>query len=282
MPTIHPLAVVDPNAELADDVEVGPFCTVGPEVRLGPGNRLVSHVVIAGRTTVGEGNVFYPHCVLGLPPQDKKFRGETTQLIIGNRNSFREAVTLHVGTTMGGGFTRVGNDNLLMINCHAGHDVQIGSNCVLANNVMLAGHSHLGDNVNMSGGSGTHHFVSIGDFAFIAAMARLHFDAPPFLKIAGDDQVRGVNTEGLRRANVPAAEIQAIETACRHLFFNKKQNFAATLAQFDVNNGLSPGVKNLVQFLHRRDQGLHGRYLESFRTDKKPRPEANGEQKSSS
>ena len=170
---------------------------------------------------------------------------------------------------MGGGVTRVGDDNLLMINFHAGHDVQIGSQCTLANNVMLAGHASIGDYVVMSGASAAHHFVTIGNFAFVAAMARLHFDVPPFVKIAGDDQVRGINSEGMRRANLSSEEIREVEDACRQLFFNRKKNFSATLADFDLSNGIAPRVRELIEFLHRRDSGVHGRYLESFRTDKR-------------
>jgi len=271
MPRISPLASVDPKAHIADDCEIGPFCMVGPDVTIGTGCRLLSHVVLAGWTTVGCDNTFHPHCVIGGPPQDKKFRGERTQLIIGDRNDFREAVTVNLGTELGGGITRIGDDNLLMVNCHVGHDCQIGSRTILSNNVMLAGHMHIGNNVVMSGGAASHHYVTIGDFAFIAGMARIHHDVPPFVKLSEKDKIRAINSEGLRRAGFSESDIEQVEEAGKKLFFNREKNhtMAAALAEFDVMNGIHPQVKLLIEFLKRRDSGKHGRYLESLRPPKK-------------
>jgi UDP-N-acetylglucosamine acyltransferase len=273
MPKISPLAAVDPRAELADDVEVGPFCVIGPSVRLGCGNRLLSHVVITGNTTVGQGNVFHPNCVIGGVPQDLKYRGEDARLEIGDRNVIREAVTIHIGTENGGkihggGATRLGNDNLLMVNCHIGHDAQFGSHCVLANNVMIAGHVVCGDNVAMMGAVGVHHLVTIGDYAYIAAEARVTHDVPPFVKVSDGDQIRGLNSLGLERGGFKGADIQALDDAARCMFFGRQKNksFAQVLAEFDTMNGINPHVKQLVEFLRRRDLGKHGRYLESLRS----------------
>lgn len=268
MPKISPLAVIDPSARLADDVEVGPFCTVGPDVTLGAGNKLLSHVVISGHTTVGEQNVFHPFCVMGGLPQDKKYRGELTRLVIGNRNTIREAVTIHLGTGMGGGITRVGDGNLLMVNAHIGHDCQVGSNCILANNVMLAGHVSVGNNVVVSGGAACHHFVTIGDFAFIAGLSRIHHDVPPFVKVSDNDRIRALNTEGMKRSGFSAVDIEQVEEAARRLFFSREKPFATVLAEFDTMNGLPPHVKTLVEFLRRRNDGKHGRYLEGLRPKK--------------
>jgi UDP-N-acetylglucosamine acyltransferase len=268
-PKISSLAVVDPKAHIADDCEIGPFCTVGPDVSLGSGSRLLSHAVIIGRTTVGCDNVFHPHCTIGGIPQDKKYRGEPTELVIGDRNSFRESVTVNTGTVQGGGITRIGDDNLLMINCHVGHDCQIGSRNVLANNVMLAGHMVIGNNVVMSGGAAAHHFVTIGDFAFIAGLARIHHDVPPFVKLSEKDKIRAMNVEGMRRAGFSTADIEEIEEAGRRLFFNRdKPSFAAAMADFDLDNGIHPHVKMLIEFIRRRNIGKHGRYLESLRVKK--------------
>jgi len=272
MSKISPLAMVDPAARVADDVEIGPFCTVGPDVEIGPGNRLISHVVITGHTTVGENNTFYPFAVIGGEPQDKKFRGETTRLIIGSRNIVRESVTIHVGTGAGGGVTRVGDGNLLMVNCHIGHDCQIGNNCIFANNVMLAGHVCVGNNVVMSGAAASHHYVTIGDFAFVAGMARIHHDVPPFVKVSDNDRVRAINSEGMKRAGFSPDEIETIEDAARRLFFSREKPFAVALAEFDTMNGLHPHVKTLVEFLRRRDIGKHGRYLEGMRSKKSHTP----------
>jgi UDP-N-acetylglucosamine acyltransferase len=270
MPEISPLALVDPAARLADDVEVGPFCTIGANVTLGPGNKLISHVVLTGHTTIGTGNTFFPFCVMGAAPQDKKFRGELTRLEIGSRNIFRESVTIHVGTALGGGVTRVGDGNLLMVNCHLGHDCHVGNNCILANNVMLAGHVCVGDFVVLSGAAACHHYVTIGDYVFAAGYARLHHDVPPFVKVSDNDRIRAINAEGLKRAGFSAADIETIDDAARRLFFNREKPFALALAEFDTMNGLHPRVKQLVEFLRRRDGGKHGRYLESQRQQPPP------------
>ena len=159
MSKISPLACVDPKATLAADIEIGPFCVIGPDVTIGAGTQLFSHVVVTGRTKIGQGNVIHPNAVIGGAPQDLKYKGEPTGVEIGNKNVIREAVTIHTGTVYGskvygGGITRVGDNNLLMVNAHIGHDAQIGSRCILANNVMIAGHIILGNNVVLNGGVG--------------------------------------------------------------------------------------------------------------------------------
>ena len=264
--------MVDPKARIGDDCEIGPFCLVGPDVTLGSGCRLLSHVVIAGWTTAGCDNTFHPYCVIGGPPQDKKFQGERTQLIIGDRNDFRESVTVNLGTTLGGGVTKIGDDNLLMVNCHIGHDCHVGNRTILSNNVMLAGHMVVGNNVVMSGGSAAHHFVTIGDYAFIAGMARINKDVPPFVKLSDQDKIRAINSEGLRRAGFTEPDIEQIEDAGKRVFFNReKPTMAAVLAEFDLDGEIHPHIKTLIAFLRRRSIGKHGRYLESLRP-KKPAP----------
>ena len=273
MSKISPLAAIDPRAQLADDVEIGPFCVIGPGVRLGCGNRLLSHVVITGNTTIGEGNVFHPHCVIGGVPQDLKYRGEDTRLEIGDRNVIREAVTIHIGTDNGGkinggGVTRLGNDNLLMVNCHIGHDAQFGNRCILANNVMIAGHVVCGDNVAMMGAAAVHHLVTLGDFAYLAASTRATHDVPPFVKVSDANQIRGLNSVGLQRAGFKDVDIEAVYDAARRMFFDrdKEKSFSQVLAEFDTMNGINPHVKYMIEFLRRRDLGKHGRFLESLRS----------------
>jgi UDP-N-acetylglucosamine acyltransferase len=264
MPKISPLAVIDPSAQLAPDVEVGPFCTVGPGVSVGQGCRLISHVKIMGRTTNGARNLFYPNCVIGAEPQDLKFRGEVTTLEMGDNNQIREAVTIHTGTAGGGGVTRVGSNNLLMVNAHVGHDSTVGDGCVIANNVMLAGHVVMGNHVVMSAGAAAHHYVRIGDHVFVGAYSRIHLDVPHYVKIQ-DDTVWDTNTLGLQRSGFGGEDIDAIEDAVRRLFTSKKVPFAQAIAEFDTMNGINPHVKRLVEFLRERDMGKHGRYLEKFR-----------------
>ncbi len=257
-------AIVDPTATIADDVEIGPFCVIGPDVNIESGCRLLNNVTIMGHTTIGKDNIMFPHAVLGAAPQDKKYRAEPTRLEIGNGNLFREAVSIHVGTEKGGGVTRVGDNNLLMVNAHLGHDVHLGSNCVLSNNVMIAGHVVCGDYVNMMGGVGVHHFVTVGDYAYIGGYARIHHDVPPFVKIDGADEVRGLNTVGLRRAGYADVDIKELERAYRNLFGRKKP-LSVAMGEYDVMNGINPHVKRMVEFLHRRNSGKHGRYLEGQR-----------------
>ena len=264
MAKISPLSVVDPKAQLADDVEVGPFCVVGPDVQIDSGTKLLSHVVITGNTRVGRDNVFHPHCVIGSTPQDKKYKGAPTRLDIGNGNQIREAVTINIGTEKGGGITKLGNNNLLMVNVHLGHDAQFGSNCILANNTMIAGHVICGDGVNLAGGVGVHHFVTIGDYAYIGGYARIRHDVPPFVIVDGADKIRGLNVVGLERAGYTQADISALDTACRRLFYSEV-SFSAALAELDGADKLNPQVRRMVEFLRRRDSGRHGRYLESLR-----------------
>src|SRR5437762_2659488 len=218
-PKISPHAVVDKEAEIGEDVEIGPFCVIGPHVRIGDGCKLFNNVTIIGHTTIGPKNVFFPNAVIGAPPQDLKYKGADTRLEIGEGNTFREAVTIHVGTEKGGGITRVGNQNLLMINTHLGHDVQLGSRCVIANNVMIAGHVIIGDNVSMMGLVGIHHFVTIGDFAYLGGAARIHHDVPPYVKVDGEDKIRALNTVGLKRAGFNDEDIVALREAVRKLWF---------------------------------------------------------------
>jgi UDP-N-acetylglucosamine acyltransferase len=267
-PLISPLAHVDPKAHIGDDCEIEPFCFVGPEVTLGNGCKLLSHAVITGRTTIGVDNIFHSHCTIGGIPQDKKYRGEPTELVIGDRNIFRESVTVNTGTVQGGGFTRLGSRNLLMANCHVGHDCQIGDDNVLANNVMLAGHMVIGNHVVMSGGAAAHHYVSIGDYAFVAGMARIHHDVPPFVKLSEKDKIRAMNKEGMKRGGFSNADIDEIEEAGRKLFFAREKTFSAVMADFEADENVHPQVKVLIEFIRRRNIGKYGRYLESLRTKK--------------
>jgi UDP-N-acetylglucosamine acyltransferase len=264
MPKISPFSCVDSRAQIADDVEIGPFCRIGPEVIIDRGCRLFSHVTIIGRTKIGLRNDFHPNAVIGDTPQDKKYHDEPTSLEIGQGNIFREGVTVHIGTSGGDGVTRVGNDNLLMANSHIGHDAQFADHCVLANNVMIAGHVNCASHVNMMGGSGVHHFVTIGEYAYIGGAARIHHDVPPYVKVDGADKVRGINRVGLERAGFDPHEIEELEQVCRKLFYHRKP-LARAMAEFDLMNGINPRVKLMVEFLQRRGKSKNGRYLEGLR-----------------
>jgi UDP-N-acetylglucosamine acyltransferase len=269
MPKIAPNSIVDPRAELDADVEVGPFCTVGPGVRVGAGTRLISHVVIAGRTTLGANNTVHPFAVIGNYPQDLKYNGEPTGVEIGDGNQIREHVTIHAGTVYGskihgGGITRLGDSNLLMVNAHVGHDCQIGSRCIIANNVMLAGHVVVGNNVVMNGLVGVNAWVTIGDFAYIGGAAKIHHDVPPFVKVSDKDNIRALNEVGLRRGGFADADIAALDDAARKLFVGRRP-LSVAMREFDPANGINGHVRTMIEFLRRRDSGKFGRYLESLR-----------------
>jgi UDP-N-acetylglucosamine acyltransferase len=235
-------------------------------VKIGPGCRLLNNVTILGDTTIGRDNVFFPNAVIGMAPQDKKYKGARTKLTVGNGNVFREAVSVHLGTEKGGGITTVGDNNLLMVNAHIGHDAHVGSNCVLANNVMIAGHVLIGDHVAMMGGAAVHHFCIIGEFAYIGAYSRIHHDVPPYCKIDGADLVRGLNTVGLRRAGFSEDDVKGLDRAYRKLFIGRKKPFSVAMAELESMNGdLSEHARHLLAFLRRRNSDRNGRYLESLR-----------------
>ncbi len=219
MAKIHPSAHVDAAAQLADDVEVGPYAVIGPNVRMGARSRVGAHCVIQGHTTIGEDNVFHPFGSIGGPPQDKKYSGEPTELVIGNRNTVREFCTFNTGTVQDSGCTRIGDDNWIMAYVHIAHDVQLGNQTILANNATLAGHVHVGDWVIIGGLSGVHQFVKIGAHAMIGFSSAISQDVPPFVMADGNPAAaRGFNIEGLRRRGFGSERIAAVKSMYRHLY----------------------------------------------------------------
>ena len=221
MALIHPTALIDPAAQLAADVEVGPFATVGPHVQIGARSRIGAHCVIDGHTTIGEDNVFHPHSTIGGPPQDKKYAGEPTRLEIGHRNTVREYCTFNTGTAQDAGVTRIGDDNWIMAYVHIAHDVQLATKTILANNATLAGHVHVGDWVIIGGLTGVHQFVKIGAHAMIGFASAINQDVPPFIMADGNPpSARGFNIEGLRRRGCGPERIAAVKAMYRQLYRN--------------------------------------------------------------
>ncbi len=215
---IHPAAIVEPGAEIGEGCHIGPFCHVGPQVRLCPGVTLKSHVVVTGATEIGEGTVIFPFSCIGEIPQDLKYRGEKTRLVIGARNRIREHVTMNTGTEGGGGVTRVGDDGLFMAGCHVAHDVQIGDRAIVVNNAALAGHCVLEDDVIIGGLSGVHQFVRIGHGAIIGAVTMVTNDVIPYGLVQGPrGYLDGLNLVGLKRRGVPRADITALRAAFQML-----------------------------------------------------------------
>ena len=219
MAEIHHTAIFEDGASLAEGVSVGPWSVVGPDVSLGPGVRLHAHVVIAGRTTLGEGSIVYPFASIGHPPQDLKYRGEPSRLTIGRRTVIREHVTMNPGTAGGGMATVVGDDCLFMVGAHVAHDCRVGDRVVLANNATLAGHVDVQDDAILGGLTAVHQHVRIGAHAMVGGMAGVERDVPPFALVSGNRaRIDGLNVVGLRRHGFARAEIEALKGAFAILF----------------------------------------------------------------
>ncbi len=219
MTTIHPTAIVSPQARLAASVSVGPYTLIGPDVSIGEGSTIGPHCVIEGRTTIGRDNRIFPFCSLGAVPQDKKYAGEPTALSIGDRNTVREFCSFNLGTAQDSGVTRLGSDNWVMAYVHLAHDVQVGDQTVLANNATLAGHVHVGDWAIVGGLSGVHQFVKVGAHAMIGFQSHVSQDVPPFMMVDGNPlAVRGFNVEGLRRRGFSAERVAAVKQMHRLLY----------------------------------------------------------------
>ena len=219
MSLIHPTALVDPRAELAADVSVGAYSLIGPHVRLGEGTVIGPHCVIEGHTTLGRDNRVFQFASIGAMPQDMKYAGEPTRLQIGDRNTFREFVTVNTGTVQDEGVTRIGSDNLLMAYVHIAHDVRLGHHCVLANNATLAGHVQVGDWVTIGGLTGVLQRMRIGAHAMIGFQAHVAQDVPPFITADGHPlAARAVNVTGLKRRDFSAGRIALVRQMHRLLY----------------------------------------------------------------
>jgi UDP-N-acetylglucosamine acyltransferase len=256
MGKIHKTALVDAKAELDSSVEVGPYSIIGPGVKIGKGSKLQSHVVIQGRTTVGEGNIFFPFASVGSIPQDLKYKGEASELMIGDHNTIREYVSLNPGTTGGGMVTRVGDHNLLMMYCHIAHDCLLGNWNIIANGATLGGHVVIEDYVIVGGLAGIHQFVKIGAGAILGAGSMVSKDVPPFCNATGDRaSLHGLNIEGLRRRGFNKEKIDALRKAYRIIFQSKLRTQDA-LARVRQEIPQSPEVDELASFVANSRRGI--------------------------
>lgn len=216
---VHPSAIVDPAARIGEGVRIGPFCTVGPDVTLGEGVELISHVAVAGVTTIGPRTRVWPFASLGHQPQDLKFRGERTELVIGADNMIREHVTMNPGTEGGGGLTRVGHRGLFMVGVHVGHDCMVGDSVIMANNATLGGHVEVGDFAVLGGICAVHQKVRIGAGAMVGGMTGVEKDVIPYGSVVGDRaRLAGLNLVGLKRRGVPHDAIHRVRAAYRAIF----------------------------------------------------------------
>jgi UDP-N-acetylglucosamine acyltransferase len=257
MPTsIHETAIVSPEAKIGEDCRIGPFCTVGAEVVLGDGVRLDSHVVVDGKTSVGDETHVFPFASIGLAPQDLKYAGEPTATEIGRGNQIREFVTIHRGTEGGGGLTRIGDRNLLMAQAHVAHDCQIGSDVIMANAATLAGHVEIADRANIGAYSGVHQFCRVGVEAFIGGYSVVVKDAPPYAIIQGNHaKCYGLNKVGLKRRGYSRGTIEKLHHAY-HLLLTAKLNTSQAVERIKEEIRDCPEVDELVRFIETSKRGV--------------------------
>lgn len=251
--SIHPSAIVDPAAKLGEGVSIGPFCVVGPDVSLGDGVRLVSHVAVDGRTSIGAETVIYPFASIGHRPQDLKFHGEPSELVIGARNQIREHVTMNPGTEGGGMITRVGDDGLFMMGSHVAHDCIVGDHVIMANNATLGGHVTLGDYVIIGGLSAVRQFVRIGSHAMIGGMSGVENDVIPFGLVMGDRaRLAGLNLVGLERRGFKKDDIHALRAAYRMLF-GPEGTFAERVEEVGRDFGERALISDVLSFIRAKE-----------------------------
>ncbi len=219
MTRIHPTASIDPRVELHETAEIGPYCILEGNIRIGQGTVLRSHVVIEGKVTIGEENIIYPFVTIGFPPQDVKYLGSETEVIIGNKNLIREYVSIHRGTEHGGGQTVIGNENFFMAYTHIAHDCRIGNHVILTNGANLGGHVEVEDHATVGAFSGVHQFCRLGQYSFVAAYSGIPKDVVPYSMVAGNRaKLFGINAVGLKRAGFPQDEIDRLKSALMTIF----------------------------------------------------------------
>jgi UDP-N-acetylglucosamine acyltransferase len=255
-PEVDPTARVAPSAVLGAGVKVGPYSIVGAGVRIGAATVLASHVVIDGDTEIGAENRLYPFCSVGLAPQDKKYHGEHTRLVIGDRNVVREFVTIHPGTAGGGGLTRIGSDNLFMAYAHVAHDCLVGNHTIFANGATLAGHVEVADWATIGAYSGVHQFCRVGTHAFVGGYTVATKDVLPYSKTVGNRAcIYGVNTIGLTRRGFPVETIAAIRRAFRVLV-QSRLNTSEAVARLEAEGSPYAEVRGLVDFIRTARRGV--------------------------
>lgn len=251
MTEIHPTAIIEPGAEIAASARIGPYCHIGAKVALGEEVELLSHVVVAGRTTIGAGTRIFPFASIGHRPQDLKYAGEDSALIIGRRNVIREHVTMNPGTAGGGMVTRVGDGGLFMASVHVGHDCLLGDNVIMANNATLAGHVVVGDYAAFGGLSAVHQFVRIGQHAYVGGLTGVERDVIPYGLVMGDRaRLAGLNMVGLQRRGFSREDIQALRNAYQILFEDGNNGtLVDRVAVVAARYGEVGPVRDLVDFM---------------------------------
>ena len=267
MKSIHSTAIVAPQAQLGDNVSIGPYSIVGPYAVIGDGCEIHNHVTVTGATTLGKNVQVHPGAVIGGPPQDLKYKGERTTLSIGDNTVIRECCTLHTGTELGGGHTEVGCNNLIMAYVHIAHDCVLKNNIVIANAAQLAGHVHVHDGARISGLAALHHYVTIGTCAYIAGCAKLSVDVPPFTLAEGHPaKIKALNKEGMKRRGLTPEAMEAVKNSFKLCFRDTDVTREDALKIIEERGYLQfTEVKMFTDFLRFTGAGKFGRGLESSR-----------------
>ncbi|TDT71880.1 acyl-[acyl-carrier-protein]--UDP-N-acetylglucosamine O-acyltransferase [Hypnocyclicus thermotrophus] len=252
---IHETAIIEKGAVIGEDVEIGAYCFIGKDVKIGNGTILKSHVVVEGKTTIGENNIIYPYASIGQDPQDLKYNGEDTELIIGDNNKIREFCTINKGTTASNK-TVIGNNNLLMAYVHVAHDVVIGDNCIFANCATLAGHVEVENFAVVGGLTGVHQFCKIGESAMIGGATRIVQDVAPFVTVEGNDaKTRGLNLLGLKRRGFSREDIRNIKTAYKKIFMSKIK-LENALNELEIEFKDDKNIIHMIKTIRSFDRGL--------------------------
>jgi UDP-N-acetylglucosamine acyltransferase len=253
-PRIHPSAVIGGDVDLAPGVEVGPFCMLEGRIRIGSGTRLIGHVTILGDTEIGQGNIVHPNCVIGDEPQDLAYQGGPRRVKIGDRNVFREGVTVHRGSEHGD-VTIIGDGNFFMQNSHVAHDCRIGDGAIVAGGALLAGWVEVGDRALVSGNCVVHQYVRIGRYAMMRGLSRTSRDVPPFCIMDLTHTLRGINIVGLRRAGFDAVSIRALRSAFASVF-GTRQNLKMALERLEMDGPHPAEVGELIAFVRASKRGV--------------------------
>jgi UDP-N-acetylglucosamine acyltransferase len=253
---IHPTALVDPKAQLADDVEVGAYSIIGDKVRIDSGTWIGPHAVITGRTTIGRGNRIFQFTSIGEEPQDMKYNGEDTELIIGDNNTIRELCTFSRGTVQDGGITRIGSNNWIMACVHIAHDCVLGDNIIMGNNSALAGHVKIADHAILSGYALIHQFCEIGAHSFISFASHVNQSVPPYVTVSGEKaSVKGINAEGLKRRGFTPDQIRQVRRAYKAIY-RESLPLEEAIARLDEMAVESSEIQPLVDFLKTSERGI--------------------------
>lgn len=253
---IHASAVVDERAEIAEDVEIGPFCIIGPDVKIGKGSKLQSNVVVDGKTDIGEGCRIYPFACVGTEPQDLKYKGEETGLKVGNNVIIREYVTVHRGSVGGDGFTEVGSRSFLMAYVHVAHDCKIGANVIMANAATLAGHVLVEEHAVIGGIVAIHQFTRIGAYSMIGGFSGIGQDIPPYMMASGPRaQLYGLNTIGLKRHGFSDEVVNELKKAYK-ILFREKNTLKGAIKKIQEELPFTPEIERLITFINENRRGI--------------------------